>query len=675
MKKQGSTFISRQMLLIFMLAILSVTFFLVRRVSEQQQTPALQAINGQLDLQGWDFNLPGQNVVALKGQWEVYWRQLLTPADFLESTVTGAARQGDLVNYYPGPVSSSLVLVPGPWPLARDLDRESPIGYATYRLIVSGLPLHETFGIRKTLIRNASAIYINGQLLLQDGVPAARPDLFQAGNISQMTFFETSSPDLEIVVQAASDAYLQSGIAGPIFLGREQALVRSNLKQIQLELFTQIVLLTMGLVYLFIQLITRRIGQITRTHYSFTLLCWFLALVYGLMSERTILLLWPGLPYEASRLLLNIGIVGTNVSAIFLIHQLDNECFTRRDQIFLRVFLGAGGGLFLVLPQLYHFFLTAGLAIVGSCFFGLSFGRNLVRFFRRPAPDQPTSQQAVALFAMACLIALSIDIASFSFGLVQDMLISQISGLALALAMIFMLGIRFYDTYTKNLQALYELACREQETVAAENALLRSHINPLFQDQALGTIIDFCCQDVARANALLGSLSTCLRGRFDFDWTDQKIRLARELELIRAFLDLEQARLAARLHICLDVPEELLQRQIPAYSIQPLVENAVEHGLICKPDGGTLWITIRQLAQALQVTVRDDGIGMTADQLAAVQNALLTPSQSGHRPVFMAGGMVIPALIQVQRRLLQAGSSGLTVQSTPDSGTTVQFCV
>jgi LytS/YehU family sensor histidine kinase len=90
--------------------------------------------------------------------------------------------------------------------------------------------------------------------------------------------------------------------------------------------------------------------------------------------------------------------------------------------------------------------------------------------------------------------------------------------------------------------------------------------------------------------------------------------LEEELRIVRAYLEVERLRLGGKLRVEIDVTAEALNAPIPILSIQPLVENAVKHGIAPKPDGGVVRLQASIEAGALQIMVSDTGAGFAAQQ-------------------------------------------------------------
>jgi len=136
---------------------------------------------------------------------------------------------------------------------------------------------------------------------------------------------------------------------------------------------------------------------------------------------------------------------------------------------------------------------------------------------------------------------------------------------------------------------------------------LKEQIRPHFIHNALAAIISTSRQDPDRSRELLMDFSDYLRGRYDYTSVDF-ISIEQELELVRAYAALEQARFGDRfrLEYQLDVQRFLL----PPLILQPLVENALVHGLRNKEEGGTVLVYTRWNNKMVRIGVKDDGVGL-----------------------------------------------------------------
>jgi LytS/YehU family sensor histidine kinase len=150
----------------------------------------------------------------------------------------------------------------------------------------------------------------------------------------------------------------------------------------------------------------------------------------------------------------------------------------------------------------------------------------------------------------------------------------------------------------------------------AEVRALQAQINPHFLFNAFNTILYFVRTDPDQARHLILQLSEVFQRVLR---SGASVALRDELGYARAYLALEQARLGERLRIdCTVRDESLLDQTVPTLILQPLVENAVKHGLAPREDGGRLEIVVERLGGDLVVLVRDDGVGIAPARLSAL---------------------------------------------------------
>ncbi len=162
-------------------------------------------------------------------------------------------------------------------------------------------------------------------------------------------------------------------------------------------------------------------------------------------------------------------------------------------------------------------------------------------------------------------------------------------------------------------------ADRERQLAAdARLNALRAQINPHFLFNTLNTIASKARTDPEEARRLLVRLSDFFRYsiRQDGHFAD----FAQEYFFVRTYLSLEQARYGESLNLRFDVDPQVLSVQVPVLTIQPLIENAVKHGLAEKVGGGTVSLKARvdPLTRTTLIQVRDDGVGMEDDLLDRV---------------------------------------------------------
>ena len=170
------------------------------------------------------------------------------------------------------------------------------------------------------------------------------------------------------------------------------------------------------------------------------------------------------------------------------------------------------------------------------------------------------------------------------------------------------------DALARERQAI-ELESREallqQQLSEAELRALRAQINPHFLFNSLNTIADLIVRAPARAEAMTLRLASVFRHLLAHS-ARPLTPLREEIEFLRTYLHIEEARFGDRLSVVIDVAPEVAGEPLPSLILQPLVENALKHGLAPKPEPGHLWISARAQNGQVCVRVEDDGMGPCA---------------------------------------------------------------
>jgi two-component system, LytTR family, sensor kinase len=183
-----------------------------------------------------------------------------------------------------------------------------------------------------------------------------------------------------------------------------------------------------------------------------------------------------------------------------------------------------------------------------------------------------------------------------------------------------MYGFAYYRRYQeREKQALrLELRASELETqlMRARLDALKMQLQPHFLFNTMNAIMVLVRQQRGpEAEETIARLCDLLRFVLD-DALAQEVPLCRELEYLGLYLSIEQLRFADRLRIAIDADPAILDAAVPHMSLQPIVENAVRHGIGASEAGGTIRLTARRVADDLVVEVTDDGPGLSPEPSA-----------------------------------------------------------
>jgi len=174
-------------------------------------------------------------------------------------------------------------------------------------------------------------------------------------------------------------------------------------------------------------------------------------------------------------------------------------------------------------------------------------------------------------------------------------------------------AIRNYARFQERAQAALrsDLRAAQLETQVAQARLgaLKAQLQPHFLFNTLNAIVVLVRQQKGQqAEETLARFSDLLRAVLA-DMEAQEVTLGRELEYLKLYLSIEQLRFSDRLRIDIDVETELLDAAVPHMGLQPIVENALCHGIGPRATPGAIVIRAQRIGDALHVTVRDDGPG------------------------------------------------------------------
>jgi two-component system LytT family sensor kinase len=209
--------------------------------------------------------------------------------------------------------------------------------------------------------------------------------------------------------------------------------------------------------------------------------------------------------------------------------------------------------------------------------------------------------------------------------------------------------------------ALAELDTSRARLARAEVRALRAQISPHFIYNALTAIASFVRTDPELARELI--LEFAEFTRYSFRAHGDFTTLAEELRSIDRYLTIERARFGERLQVRLQIAPEVLPVGLPFLCLQPLVENAVRHGLSRKPGVGTVSIVARDAGAECHITIEDDGVGMDPDVLRRAD------AEDGSD----AGQHVGLSNVDDRLRSVFGESFGLVVDTAPGAGTKVSM--
>lgn len=170
-------------------------------------------------------------------------------------------------------------------------------------------------------------------------------------------------------------------------------------------------------------------------------------------------------------------------------------------------------------------------------------------------------------------------------------------------------------------QVLEEKRILEEKLFQKELELLKSQLNPHFLFNTLNITRRMAQMEEAMVTEeMLLAISALLR--YSLRTSEPFTSLDRELKIVKDYMYIQEKRFGSRISWEIDCQADEKQVEVPVFLLQPLVENAVIHGISMKEDGGKIKIWIRQEDELLHISVEDSGMGMKKEKLQQLQNAI-----------------------------------------------------
>lgn len=221
---------------------------------------------------------------------------------------------------------------------------------------------------------------------------------------------------------------------------------------------------------------------------------------------------------------------------------------------------------------------------------------------------------------------------------------------------------RMVERIDRLVEEVYVIGLREKE---AELNALQSQINPHFIYNTLESINMLAVRGQSdRVSDMVTALGRLLR--YSVGHSRRVVQLRDELESAEAYVRIQQLRYGDRLQILFDIEPDLLPCEVPKLLLQPMIENAIYHGIGDQEHGGTIWIHAVRFESSLLLTVRDDGNGMSEAELEQLRHSFASPTLSA---VDRSDGHGV-ALRNISQRLslLYGEACELHVDASPGAG-------
>lgn len=421
--------LKRIMIIILLGLVFSAVIPLSMLLGRETRTQAMSARQGVLDLSGWDPDRQAR--IKLDGDWEFYWNQLLVPDDFRQA---------------PERLPDAYLPVPASWNGKAIGNHDLPAyGAATYRLVMKNLPVSGIYTLKKTNIRFASTIYVNGRKLIEDGKPALSAKSYEAGNIPQSALIPIERGEVEIVVQVANFDYINSGIPFPLYFGQQAPMDRILKISLAREFSTLAVLAVLALISFISYAVAAKYRKRDSSLLLAACVCLLFSIYHGLSGERTLTLLLPDLSFETLYKIKDIVTMGCYIFVALFFYKLQSRIIP------LRALQGIIGVLVLfsvsvaVLPiRMYNPYQAYVVFIYELMSLWLLY--KSAAFYLSGRQDKPL--QSLLLFMSILTINLySLDTILFALSWKETLWVQQFYLVLFNLIMVVQVVLKFFEAY------------------------------------------------------------------------------------------------------------------------------------------------------------------------------------------------------------------------------------
>lgn len=537
------------------------------------------AEKGIIDLNGWDLQTDG--IVKLNGEWEFYWNKLFDPYQLNEQIINEKV---------------SFAGVPGLWNVVKaDVGHLPDEGCATYRLLVKTGSISNSIAINVKYFISACRIWVDNKMVYEAGRVGDKSNISTGRFNPQIIIIKPDSNQFYITVQISNFGYANGGFVSGIELGDALTIVNQKNTRSYADMFLFGSILLMGLYHLALFCLRRK------EYYTlyFSILCFLVSIRILVMGE---MLLYEFLPEVPLYFLLKLSATTLSIGLPLFVMYL-YSFFPEDTPVW-----------FVRLSQATGFFFTMTTII---------FENNLRDLFLPPFQICSVFIILIILVILARAVyrkrdaSLVIFIATLSFALIviNDTLhgYGKINtGFYIPIGQVLFIFVQSFMLFRK-------LVNQEEKLIKSELRMLQAQIKPHFLFNALNTIIYVCRSSPEKAIGLLLNLSDYLRCGFSFKNDEEFVDFETEILHVKSYLEIEMARFSGKLKVILD-NDSNIDCKVPAFIIQPFVENAVKHGIFPMNEGGTVKLSSKQQNNILSIIIEDDGAGMTEEKLYSIIN-------------------------------------------------------
>ena len=594
--------------------------------------------NGKFDLTATDFE---QNEsVELDGQWEFYWNKLLEPKDF-------TAQQP--------PKIDSFIKVPGSWNDKGSSNKVYPNhGVATYRLLLKypAAILDPALSIKT--VSAAYRLYADGKLVTEIGRVSEKKSDYRGDYRQIIVELPKDKQELELLFQVANHDYIRGGLRDSLTFGSCKVLTQQKVLLFSIQLIFIGIVISFGIYCSLIFILDRK----NITSLLFSILCYITALNASVWGETPLLVLIPQLKIQHGILInyfVMYNLMPIVIAFVISLYPSDYKKNILRlvllPTLFFEVLLLAPAGLRASLND--YFYMVILMQMIYILFI-------LIKVVLRKRENAELLLVAIGIFIVTILAdqmhyrgVASINVSyMFLYG-----------NFAVIIVMSYIQARRQANTHQRLVQynaKLIEADRLKDKVMETEMSFLQAQIKPHFLYNALNAIANVCERKEEKGGKLILDLAIYLRNSLEFNNLDKMAKVEKELEFADTYFNIEQARFGEKIQLLKEI-EISLDEQIPVLLLQPLVENAVRHGISKKTNGGTVWVRMKYTYEGISIEIEDNGVGIKDEKLTVLLNGDAKEQGVG--------------LINIHNRLLILYGTGLNIKSQVGHGTCVSLMI
>ena len=228
---------------------------------------------------------------------------------------------------------------------------------------------------------------------------------------------------------------------------------------------------------------------------------------------------------------------------------------------------------------------------------------------------------------------------------------------------------RYRSRHDETVRLTAQAAQLQAQLAEARLAVLSAQLNPHFLFNTLHAVSSLVERDPRGVRRMIARLSELLRVTLE-GTSEQEIPLSRELELLQLYLDIMQVRFQGRLVVDIHVDDEVMDALVPNFVLQPLVENAVMHGVSKVEGAGRIELRARCVGDEVVITVRDNGPGLDA---SAAPSAPASLTSNGDGALHASGGGVGLSNTRARLEQLYGVEQHLSLRRAAEGGTVAEI--